>query len=81
MLNVLNSEKAVSYRDKCLQTDLVIRTAVLPVAARNASTDAPTRRHNPTDRHTEHLTHEKIAAAATTEMESTTDHRECSQMG
>jgi len=61
------------------QTDLVIRTAVLPVAARNASTDAPTRRHSPTDR-TEHQTREKIVAA-TTEMESLTDHRECSQMG
>jgi len=72
MLDALSGEK-------CVVLDLVIRTAVLPVAARNVSTDAPTRKHNPTDR-SEHLTREKIAAA-TTEMENTTDHRECSQMG
>lgn len=62
-------------------SDLVIRTAVLPEAARNASTDAPTRSHSLTDS-TEHLTHEKNAAEeATTGMESMTDHQECSRTG
>jgi len=61
--------------------DLVIRTAVLRVAARNVSTDAPTRKHSPLTVRTKHQTREKTVAAAAIEMESMTDHRECSQMG
>jgi len=61
--------------------DHVIRTAVLRAAVRNVSTSAQTRKHShPTDR-TDHLTREKIDARATIGMGSTTDHRECSQMG
>jgi len=67
-------------------TDLVTRTAALPVAARNASTDALTRKPSPPeiDQRTEHPTHVKNDLAAeepTTGMESTTDHRECSRTG
>jgi hypothetical protein len=63
--------------------DLVIRTEVLPVAARNASTAAPTRSLSTTDLNVLFLllTVTTVKGVAVTETESMMGHQACSLMG